>query len=123
MIFNALAVLAFRLALRLPRGWGLYPAGFYVRQALAALKVDDLDAALSFYQTALARDFGDEQVAVLREIMVSEMGFRRMKLVDRLSSPLSEKEKEDARKGVQVLDNLLVTIVHVPRPMDGKPAR
>jgi len=107
MMIEPLIYLAFRIALRFPRGFGLYPIGFYVRQALLALKMDDLDTAVSCYRTARSKDFGNEKVLILREILSSEIEFRRRKLLERLSSGDSEDNRQAASRGIVILDRLL----------------
>jgi hypothetical protein len=107
LILQPLIFLAFKLAVRLPKGWGLYPVGFYVRQSLAALKIDDLDSAMAFYRVAFAKDFGNEQVQVLREILNSEITFRIKVLQKRKRDVISDSERLDLQGGMDLLEKFI----------------
>jgi hypothetical protein len=105
MIGHALALLLLKVASRAPKGMGIYPVSLFVRQSLAALARDDLDGAMTFYAHALARDAGHERVRVLREILTSEIRFRRKALAaDRGETG------EAAQRGLRVLDGFLAVL-------------
>ncbi|MCL4233205.1 MAG: hypothetical protein KJ042_01665 [Deltaproteobacteria bacterium] len=116
MIVHALAIIALKVATRLPKGWGLYPAGFYVGQALAALKTDDLDRAMEFYRLAVARDFTNDRVRVLGEILVNEIRFRKGALALR-------RDAGDASvsAGIAVLDGFLAELGASPDQNSTRP--
>ncbi len=105
VIVHALAIIALKVATRLPKGWGLYPAGFYVGQALAALKTDDLDRAMEFFRLAAARDFTNTRVRVLGEILANEIRFRKSALIRR-----RDEGDSSARAGIAVLDGFLTEL-------------
>ncbi len=107
MTFYPLALLVLKLATRLPKAGGFFPLGFYVRQALIALKADDLDAAMEGYQTACSKDSENEKVKVLREVLASEIRFRRKKLLERLPAVSGEEAEREVREGVGVLERFL----------------
>lgn len=116
VIVHALAILALKVATRLPKGWGLYPAGFYVGQALAALRTDDLDRAMEFYRLAVARDFTNDRVRVLGEILVNEIRFRKGALEKRLDAG-----DPAARDGMVVLEGFLSELGATPDQNSTRP--
>jgi hypothetical protein len=114
MIFNVLALALLRGALRL----GLAPVSAIIRRALAAVRKDDLDGAVQLYFDAAARDFSSEKVQVLREILISEIRFRKKALIERAtilaenSKPLPEAKSEIAscESAIKILDGFLVRL-------------
>ncbi|MCC6157923.1 MAG: hypothetical protein IT350_07705 [Deltaproteobacteria bacterium] len=116
VIVHALAIIALKVATRLPKGWGLYPAGFYVGQALAALKTDDLDRAMEFYRLAVARDFTNDRVRVLGEILANEIRFRKSALARRMAAGDAA-----AQAGMAVLDGFLAELGATPDQNSTRP--
>lgn len=81
MIWNVLALSGLRLLFRL----GLAPSSVLIRRSLKALHRDDLTGAVNAYFEAARRDFSSDKVAVLREILISEIKFRKQILVERVA--------------------------------------
>ena len=110
MIWNVLALSAIRLLFRT----GLAPRSLVIRRSLSSLKSDDLTSAVNLYFEAAGRDFSSEKVEVLREILVSEIKFRKQVMEKRsqeLSGDASEstasREIAACYSAVEVLDGFL----------------
>ena len=79
-----------------------------MRESLLALKVDDLDLAMDSFRLAAGRQENHPKVAILREILTSEINFRRKKLLERIETPnLSPTQREALQQGVEILDRFL----------------
>ena len=82
MIQNVILMALVRAAMRA----GYVPQKMLIARALRALNKDDLDGALESFLVAAKRDAGNEKLQVLREILVSEIKFRRKALKQRIAN-------------------------------------
>lgn len=82
MIWNIFALSAVRYLFRL----GLAPKSALIRRALTALRKDNLALAVDTYFDLAKKDFSSEKVQVLREILVSEISYRKKLLIERIAS-------------------------------------
>lgn len=112
MFIQFFAIVALRYAFR----FGIAPEGMMVRRALAALKKDDLDLAVDTYFELAKKDFSSEKVQVLREILISEIKFRKQALQKRLYeieskttdfNGESKQEKQAGARALKILDRFL----------------
>lgn len=112
MIWNILAFSAIRYLFRL----GLAPKGSVIRQALIALKKDDLGSALDSYFMLAKADFSNERVQVLREIIISEIKYRKKVLHERMEQLKdnttngaleNDREFQSCREALSILDGYL----------------
>ena len=110
IMLNPFLGIAFKLLVKATGRLNIYPTGFYVKRALSSVRTDDLDAAIEYYQRAAAKDFGNEKVKVLREILASEIRHRKKLLTDRKSAPESDSDNDECEKGVRLLDGFLVRL-------------
>ena len=79
MIWNILAIPALRYLFRV----GLAPKAALIRRSLNALRKDDLELAIATYFELARRDFSTKKVQILREILVSELRYRKKVLYER----------------------------------------
>lgn len=105
-MISPLLGIAFKLLIKMTGRFNIYPAGFYVKRALSAVSADDLDAAINYYHRAAAKDFGNEKVMVLREILASEIRHRKKLILDRQSGEKPVQD-EECQKAVKLLDDFL----------------
>jgi hypothetical protein len=94
MIWNVFALSAARYLFRL----GLAPKGAVIRRALSALRKDNLDLAVNSYFDLAKRDFSSEKVQVLREILISEISYRKKLLLERIENLKSSSDMEEAKR-------------------------
>ncbi len=107
---NPLLGIAFKVLVKMTGRLKVYPTGFYVRRALSALNDDDLDGAAEYYQFAAAKDFSDEKVIVLREILASEIRHRKKLLTDRMNGTENIAQIVECEKGLKLLDAFLTRL-------------
>ena len=105
MIWNVFALSAVRYLFRL----GLAPKGALIRRALSALRKDNLDLAVHSYFDLAKRDFSSEKVQVLREILVSEISYRKKLLLERIENLArpSERNEADRQKEIEGCQNAI----------------
>ena len=112
MIWNILAISAMRYLFRL----GIAPKGSVIRQSLTALKKDDLGGALDNYFLLARTGFSADRVQVLREIIISEIKYRKKVLQERIAeldkngsknSSESDRERKGCKDALSILDGYL----------------
>ncbi len=108
-MINPLMGIAFTLLVKMTGRLKIYPTGFYVKRALTAIQSDDLDSAVEYYLQAAAKDFGNEKVIVLREILGSEIRHRKKLLADR-NTEKDSTQSDECEKGLALLDGFLARL-------------
>ncbi len=119
MIWNILAIPALRYLFKI----GLAPKGVFIRRALKALRQDDIKLAIDTYFELAKKNYNAKKVQILREILISELKYRKKILLDRIddihenicdSNSLEEqvrvetqRELKGINKAINILDNYL----------------